>query len=207
MDWIWLSFIYGIALAMDCLALAITDGLCFQNICKKKYFFIASVFAMGQILFPLLGHFIGLLGSTFTTWFGRVDHWIAFTLLLFIGGKMLYEGIKGAVKPEESKPLEFTYRYVLFQGVADSIDALVVGVTIGANIHIEVAGIGDYRPYIAFLIIGLMTFIISLIGLFAGKQIAKLLKGRYEIAEVIGGVVLCTLAVFVLLNGLGVINL
>jgi|LAHS01.1.fsa_nt_gb putative Mn2+ efflux pump MntP len=207
MDWIWLSFIYGIALAMDCLALAITDGLCFQNISKKKYFFIAGVFAMGQFLFPLLGHFIGLLGSTFIGWFDSVDHWIAFALLLFIGGKMLYEGIKGVVKPEESKPLEFTYRYVLFQGVADSIDALVVGVTIGANIHIEVSGIGDYRPYIAFLIIGLMTFIISLIGLFAGKQISKLLKGRYEVAEVIGGVVLCTLAVLVLLSGLGVINL
>ena len=65
------------------------------------------------------------------------------------------------IKPEESKPMEFTYRYVLFQGVADSIDALVVGVTIGTNIHITVAGIGDYRPYIAFLIIGVMVFALA----------------------------------------------
>jgi len=208
MDWIWLSFIYGIALAMDCLALSITDGLCFQNIKKRKYFFIAGVFALGQFLFPLVGHFVGLLGQTyFTEWFDTYDHWIAFVLLCFIGGKMLYEGIKGMVKPEESKPLQFTYRYVLFQGVADSIDALVVGVTIGANIHIAVNGIGDYRPYIAFLIIGVMTFIISLIGLFAGKQIAKLLKGRYEVAEVIGGVVLCTLAFLILLEGLHFITM
>ena len=96
MGWIWLSFIYGIALAMDCLALSITDGLCFQNIKKRKYFFIAGVFALGQFLFPLVGHFVGLLGQTyFTEWFDTYDHWIAFVLLCFIGGKMLYEGIKG----------------------------------------------------------------------------------------------------------------
>lgn len=207
MDWIWLSFIYGVALAMDCLALSITDGLCFQNISKKKYFFIAGVFAMGQFLFPLVGHFIGLLGQTYISWFDDYDHWIAFVLLGFIGGKMLYEGIKGMVKPEERKPLEFSYRYVLFQGVADSIDALVVGVTIGANIHITVTGIADYRPYVAFLIIGIMTFIISLIGLFAGKQISKLLKGRYEVAEVIGGVVLLTLAILIVLEGYHLIDL
>jgi len=201
MDWIWLSFIYGIALAMDCLALAITDGLCFQNISKKKYFFIAGVFAMGQFLFPLIGHLIGLFGQTFS-WFDQYDHWIAFALLTFIGGKMLFEGIRGVVKPEEKKPLEFTYRYVLFQGVADSIDAMVVGVTIEANVHTT----ADWQTYIAFAIIGLMTFVISLIGLFAGKQISKLLKGRYEIAEVIGGLVLCALAVIVVLEGYGIIN-
>jgi manganese efflux pump family protein len=207
MEWIGLSFIYGIALAMDCLALSITDGLCYQNINKRKYFFIAGVFALGQFLFPLLGHFIGLVGKTYIIEFDKYDHWIAFVLLGFIGGKMLFEGIKGMVKPEESKPMEFTYRSVLFQGVADSIDALVVGVTIGANIHIEVTGIGDYRPYVAFAIIGFMTFVISLIGLFAGKGISKLLKGRYELSEVLGGVVLVVLAVLILLEGLGFIVL
>ena len=83
MDWIWLSFIYGVALSMDCLSLSITDGLCFQNISKKKYFFIAGVFAMGQFLFPLVGHFIGLLGQTYISWFDDYDHWIAFVLLGF----------------------------------------------------------------------------------------------------------------------------
>jgi putative Mn2+ efflux pump MntP len=207
MEWIGLSFIYGIALAMDCLALSITDGLCFQNVSKRKYFFIAGVFALGQFLFPLLGHFIGLIGQNYIQEFDKYDHWIAFALLVFIGGKMLYEGIKGMIKPEESKPMEFTYRYVLFQGVADSIDALVVGVTIGTNIHITVAGIGDYRPYIAFLIIGVMTFIISLVGLFAGKGISKLLKGRYEVSEILGGTVLVVLATLILLEGLNIIAL
>jgi manganese efflux pump family protein len=201
-DWIWLSFIYGIALAMDCLALSITDGLCFENIDKKKYFFIAGVFAFGQFLFPLIGHLIGLLGQTYTDWFDDYDHWIAFALLLFIGGKMLIEGLRGVIKPEERKPLAFSYHYVLFQGVADSIDALVVGVTIEANVHTT----ADWQTYIAFAIIGLMTFLISLIGLFAGKGISKLLKGRYEISEVIGGVVLCVLAVLIVLEGYHMIN-
>ena len=192
---------------MDCLALSITDGLCFQKIRKRKYFFIAGVFALGQFFFPLIGHFVGLVGERYITWFDQYDHWIAFALLGLIGGKMLYEGIKGVVKPEESCPLAFSYRYVLFQGVADSIDALVVGVTIGANIHIVVTGISDYRPYVAFLIIGLMTFIISLLGLFAGKKISALLKGRYEIAEVLGGTVLCILAVLIALEGCHLLNL
>jgi manganese efflux pump family protein len=203
MEWIWLSFVYGIALAMDCLALSITDGLCYQGIDKKKYFFIAGVFAFGQFIFPLIGHLIGMLGYQYISWFDSVDHWIAFALLGFIGGKMLFEGIRGIIKPELSCPLHFSYKDVLFQGVADSIDALVVGVTIQTNIHSS----ADWQNYVAFAIIGLMTFVISLIGLFAGKQIAKLLKGRYEITEVFGGAVLMTLAILIVLEGYGIINL
>lgn len=200
MDWIWLSFVYGIALAMDCLALSITDGLCFQNIDKKKYFFIAGVFAFGQFIFPLIGHLIGYLGSYIES-FDRYDHWIAFALLGFIGGKMLYEGIKGMVKPEESCPIGFTYKYVLFQGVADSIDALVVGVTISLNIY----STADWQNYVAFAIIGFVTFVISLLGLFLGKGINKLLHGKYEVSEVIGGVVLLTLATLIVLEGYGLV--
>jgi putative Mn2+ efflux pump MntP len=72
------------------------------------------------------------------------------------------------------------------KGVADSIDAMVVGVTIQANVHTT----AEYQAYIAFAIIGLMTFLVSLIGLFAGK----------------GGVVLCTLAILIVLEGYGIIN-
>lgn len=201
MDWLWLSFIYGIALAMDCLALSITDGLCFQGIEKRKYFFIAGVFALGQFLFPLIGHLIGYLGQTFM-WFDDYDHWIAFVLLGFIGGKMLVEGIKGIVKPEESCPLKFSYKDVFLQGVADSIDALVVGITIEANIN----STADWQNYVAFAIIGIVTFVISLIGLFAGKNIARLLKGKYEICEVLGGLVLVCLGILIVLEGYHVIS-
>jgi putative Mn2+ efflux pump MntP len=198
MEWIGYSFIYGVALAMDCLALSITDGLVYQDLGKKKPFFIAGVFALGQALFPLLGF---LLGEAFSRFIDSFDHWIAFILLGFIGGKMLYEGIKGMVKPEEKEPKKFTYKEVLVQGVADSIDALAVGITLPTNIH-TVGGYDNYRIYIAVAIIGLVTFIISLLGLFAGKGINKLLKGRYEISEVLGGAVLIILGTIILVNGL-----
>jgi putative Mn2+ efflux pump MntP len=198
MEWIGYSFIYGVALAMDCLALSITDGLVYQDLGKKRPFFIAGVFALGQALFPLLGF---LLGEAFARFIDSFDHWVAFILLGFIGGKMLYEGIKGMVKPEEKEPKNFSYKEVLVQGVADSIDALAVGITLPVNIH-TVGGYDNYRIYIAIGIIGLMTFVISLLGLFAGKGINKLLKGRYEISEVLGGAVLVTLGTIILVNGL-----
>jgi putative Mn2+ efflux pump MntP len=199
MEWLYLSLLYGLALSMDCLALSITDGLVYQDLGKKRPFFIAGVFATGQGLFPLLGYALGL---AFSQWIDQVDHYIAFGLLLFIGGKMLIEGIKGIVKPEEKKPKNFSYTEVLVQGVADSIDALAVGITIKANI----AATETYQIYVAFLIIALVTFGVSLIGLFAGKQIARLLHGKYEISEVIGGSVLIVLGTLILLEGLGVIS-
>lgn len=198
MEWLWLSFVYGLALAMDCLALSVTDGLVYQNLGKKKPFFIAMVFGLGQGLFPLVGY---LLGSAFSAQMDAYDHYIGFGLLLLIGGKMLFEGIRGVAKPEERKPKNFAYGEVLVQGVADSIDALAVGITISANIHSTAV----WQNYVAFGIIALVSFAISLIGLFCGKGINRLLKGKYEISEIIGGAVLVILGTIILLEGLNVI--
>ncbi len=198
MEWLGLSFIFGIALAMDCLALSISDGLVYQNLDKKKPFFIAGIFGIAQGLFPLIGF---LLGEVIAEQIDKYDHWIAFVLLLIIGGKMLYEGIKGSVKPESKEPKMFSYSEVLVQGIADSIDALAVGITIRTNIHAT----ANYQVYVAFAVIAFCSFAISLIGLFAGKQINKLLKGRYEISEIIGGAVLVILGVILLLEGLNII--
>ena len=199
MEWLGLSFLFGIALAMDCLALSITDGLVYQDLDKKKPFFIAMVFGLGQGLFPLLGF---LLGEAFSKQMDAYDHWIGFGLLLLIGGKMLFEGIKGMVKPETRTPKNFSYGEVLLQGVADSIDALAVGITIRTNIHAT----ADYQIYVAFAIIALCSFLISLVGLFMGKGINKLLKGKYEISEVLGGAVLVVLGTIILLEGLNFIT-
>jgi putative Mn2+ efflux pump MntP len=211
MEWIWLSIVYGIALAMDCLALSITDGLVYDDLNKKRWqpFFIAGVFAFGQMIFPLLGF---LLGETVATIIDSFDHWIAFALLVFIGGKMIFDGIKDIVKPEEKKPGHFSTKEVLLQGVADSIDALAVGITLPVNIGLAKAGeayvgLTDYRNYIAIIIIGIMTFLISLVGLFAGKGISKLLKGKYEISEIIGGTVLVALAIIIVLESYGYLTI
>jgi manganese efflux pump family protein len=198
MEWLWLSLIYGVALAMDCLALSITDGLVYQDLNKKKDFFIAGVFSIGQGVFPLLGF---LLGEAFSKQIDEYDHWIGFVLLLLIGLRMLFEGAKGIIRPEQRKPRSFSRKEVVIQGVADSIDALAVGITIRTNIHAT----ADYQVYAAFAIIALVTFGVSLLGLFAGKGINRLLKGKYEISEAIGGIVLIVLGTLILCEGLGAI--
>lgn len=200
MAWLLRSFIFGIALAMDCLALSITDGLTMDGLSEKKrrMFFIAGVFALFQGLFPLIGY---LLGEAFSEFIDKYDHWIGFGLLLLIGGKMLFEGIKGIVKPEEKKMIPFSIKTVLIQGVADSIDALAIGITVTANIQATEV----YQVYVCFAVIATCTFAISLLGLVAGKWISKALKGHYEISEIIGGVVLIALGVILLLEGLNVI--
>jgi manganese efflux pump family protein len=199
MEWFWLSLVFGLALSMDCLALAIIDGLTYSDLDKKKSFFIAAVFAIGQGLFPLIGF---ALGQAFSSWIDEYDHWIAFVLLLAIGGKMSFEGIKGIIKPEEKTTKKFSYGEAIVQGVADSIDALAIGITIRTNIHAT----ADYQVFVAFGIIALVTFIVAIFGLMAGKKIDKLLKGRDEASQLLGGMVLIALGTLILLEGLAVIG-
>lgn len=201
MAWLFRSFIFSIALAMDCLALSVADGLTIEGLKEKKWriFFIAAIFGLFQGLFPLIGY---LLGTAFSQWIDRFDHWIAFGLLLLIGGKMLFEGIRGIVKPEKARPKQFRYGSVLLQGVADSLDAFAIGITVSANIQ----STAEWQNYVCFGIIALITFGISLFGLLAGGWINKLLKGRYSVTEIIGGSILVMLAIVLLLEGLHIIS-
>ncbi len=204
MEWLGFSLVYGIALSMDALALAITDGLVYENLTKKRALFIALVFGIGQGLFPLIGYF---LGEAFAQWIDRYDHWIGFALLILIGGKMLYEGFRGvfgASKNAGSGPKHaFRYSEVVIQGIADSIDALAVGLTIETAIHADVGA--SYEVYVACAIIAFCAFVISLGGLFFGKQINGFLKGRYAASDLLGGATLQALGVMILLEGLSII--
>ena len=201
MEWLVLSILFGLALAMDCFVLSVTDGLTVTDLLEKKRrpFFIAAIFGLFQGLFPLIGF---LLGETFSSFIDTFDHWIALGLLSIIGIKMLVDGIKGLVKPETREPGKFSVKAVLLQGVADSIDALAIGITIRTNI----GATADWQIYVCFGIIAITSFLISLIGLFAGKGVSKLLRGKFEIANIIGGVVLIMLGVFICLEGVGVIT-
>ena len=202
MEWLLLSFLFGIALAMDCLALSVADGLTLSDLYDKKWrpFFIAGLFGLFHALFPLIGF---LLGEALSSLIDRFDHWIALVLLAGIGAKMLFDGIHGIVRPEKRTVRTFSFKSTLIQGVADSIDAFAVGVTIRTNINAT----ADYQIYVCIGIIALCTFVISLIGLFAGKGINKLLKGKYEIANIVGGLILITLGVMICLEHTGVIHL
>ena len=124
--------LFGIALAMDAFAVSVTDGLTYTDINKKKSFFIAGTFGIMQGLMPLVGYWIIELvmfiadeasGHQSGQIMGTIVTWVAFALLLFIGGKMLIEGIIDLRKPDEEKePKKFSYKEVILFGFATSID-------------------------------------------------------------------------------------
>lgn len=196
--------LFGVALAMDAFAVSVTDGLIYSDINKKKSFFIAGVFAFMQALMPLIGFFAielvtYLVGETGGIEAGRilsiVVTWVAFALLLFIGGKMFIEGIKEIRKPQEEKESKkFSIKEVLIMGVATAIDALAVGV----SLHSGISTINTIWLHVAIIMV--ITFVICLIGLFLSSFFMKLFKGKYEVTEVIGGIILISLAVWVVLS-------
>ncbi len=181
----------GIGLSMDAFSVALTDGLTYVDINKKRSFFIAFVFGFMQALMPLIGFWLVELikriagevaGEQAGIIASKVVVWVAFALLLFIGGKMLIESIIEMRKPkEEKKEKHFLIREVIFYGFATAVDALAAGVAL----HADLSTI--YTIWLHASIILVLTFGICLIGLFLGKQIMKLLKGKYEISGIIGG--------------------
>ncbi|MCQ2792242.1 MAG: manganese efflux pump [Bacilli bacterium] len=196
--------LFGIALSMDAFAVAITDGLIYKDINKKKALFIASVFGLMQAIMPLIGYWIiaavelavgELAGKHAIEITCEVVVWIAFILLVFIGSKMGYEGIKGIRHPEQRKPKLFKVKEVLLYGIITSIDALAVGFSLHAG-HIS----NDTTIWLHASIILVCTFIISLLGVLLGNFFNSLLKGKYEITSIIGGIILITLSIWVVVS-------
>ena len=193
----------GIALAMDAFAVSVTDGLIYSDIDKKKSFFIASTFGFMQGLMPLVGFFAVELivfcvgeagGANAGEILSAVITWVSFGLLVLIGGKMLFEGIRDLRSDEEHEPKKFSVKEVLIMGVATAIDAMAVGVALHAGLSTVTT------VWLHIGIIMIITFGLCLVGLFLGKTIVKLFKGKQEIAVVIGGVILLLLAVWVVVS-------
>lgn len=190
------TVLIGVSLAMDAFAVSITDGVCYQNLNKKKGATIPITFAVFQMGMPLIGFFVGAL---FMQYVDAFDHYISFGLLLVIGGKMILDGIKGArFKEEEVKAKKFSYSEVLLQGVATSIDALAVGLTLNSMME------NVYFAWVFLMtgLIGIITFIIALVGLIIGVKLGRLFKSKAFIAEIIGGVVLIGISIKILVEGL-----
>ena len=196
-------FFLGLGLSADAFSVALTDGLTYEDINKPKSFFIAGVFGFMQALMPLIGFWIVELAEVLISGAGeqagiiasKIVVWLAFGLLLFIGGKMLIESIIEMRKPAEDKnPKKFSVKEVIFFGFATAIDALAAGVSMHAVMSTTLT------IWLHVSIILVCTFSLSLVGLFLGKQIMKLLKGKYEIAGIIGGIILILLAIWVLLS-------
>ena len=196
--------LFGIALAMDAFAVSIVDGLTYVDINKKKAFFIAITFGVMQALMPLIGYWalaavksaVGVersveVAHTMST----VVTWVSFGLLVLIGGKMIIEAIIELRKPvEEKEPTKFSIKEVLLMGVATAIDAFAVGVSLQAGLSDNVT------IWLHVSIIMVITFGISLLGVFAGHFFEKLFKGHYEISSIVGGTILILLAVWIVLS-------
>ena len=197
-------FLLGIGLSADAFYVALTDGLTYSDINKKKSFFIAGTFGFMQALMPLIGFWLveiieiiagQVAGEQAGVIASKVVVWVAFGLLLLIGGKMLIESILEIRKPQEEKKHKlFSFKEVIFMGFATAIDALAAGVAMHADLSTTTT------VWLHVSIILVLTFSLSLVGLFLGKQITKLLKGKYEIAGIIGGIILILLAVWVVLS-------
>lgn len=194
----------AIALSMDAFAVSITDGLIYSDINKKKALFIALTFGVMQGLMPLIGYWLvelveflvneGSAGSA-SKIMSLIVVWTAFGLLLFLGLKMLIEGILAIKKKEEDKPVRlFSYKEVLFFGLATSIDALGSGVALHSGLS------NNITIFIHISIIIVITFVISLLGVLLGHKIEKLLKGKVEITSIIGGCILLILAIWIVLS-------
>ena len=194
----------GVALSMDAFAVSVTDGLIYQDINKKKALFIALVFGVMQGLMPLIGYWLVELvefivsegaGASAGNLMATVVTWTAFVLLLFIGGKMIFEGIQSLRKPSEEKNIRlFSIKEVLLFGVATSIDALGSGVALHSGLS------NNTTIFIHIAIIISITFIISFLGVVLGGKIEKLFKGKTEITSIVGGAILVLLAIWIILS-------
>lgn len=197
----------GIGLSMDAFSVALVDGLTMKGITKGRSFFIAGSFGFMQGFMPLVGFWIvelveriagSIAGEQAGTITGNIVVWVAFVLLLIVGGKMLIESIIEIKKPQEEKEeKQFSYKNVLLYSVLTAIDALAAGVTMHAPDLSTTTTV-----WLHVVIIMAITFGLSLVGLFLGTKIIKLLKGRYEISGIIGGCILILLAVWVLVSHL-----
>ncbi len=184
-------FLIGIGLSMDAFAVAVCKGLCMKRINYKHTMVIALFFGGFQALMPLTGYF---LGTFFESYITAVDHWIAFALLMYIGGKMLYDTLRSdedeIVCPVISR---LNIKELFLLAIATSIDALAVGITFSfyknTNIFLNIS------------IIGATTFVIAAAGVAIGNKFGTRFKKKAEIA---GGVILVLIGIKILLEGLGV---
>lgn len=181
-------FILAVGLSMDAFAVSVCKGLAMKKAPAKAMVVCGAWFGGFQALMPLIGYF---LGSLFIDAISAIDHWIAFALLAIIGINMLREALNGE---EETTDADLSVKTMFLMAVATSIDALAVGISLA------MAGVSNI--FLAVLLIGVTTFVLSAIGV----RVGNVFGSRYEKkAELMGGVILILLGIKILLEHLGVI--
>lgn len=183
------NILLGTGLAMDAFSVSLANGLSEPRMRHRKIFSIAGVFAVFQGLMPLVGWLCVHTVVQYFTAFEKFIPWIALLLLCYIGGKMLYDGIKS--KDEENDtPKGLGFSALLVQGVATSIDALSVGFTISEYNLLMAA--------VSALIIALVTLVICYAGVLIGKKFGTKLAGK---ATIFGGIILILIGIEIFVSG------
>lgn len=195
-------FLIGVSLSMDAFAVSICDGMCYTDLNKRKGSVIAGTFGIFQMVMPLIGFFVafGLSKVINTSFIDMFDHWVAFLLLAFVGGKMIFDAVKEMRHPEEQlSDKRFSMLEVTVQGVATSIDALAVGIGV---IAMYADGVTEVTVWGYTAIIGVTTFILSVVGTFLGTRVGKLFQRKTSLARVFGGLILVGIGLKILIEGL-----
>lgn len=182
------SILLGVGLAMDAFSVSLANGLNEPDMKKKKMCIVAGVFAIFQAIMPMFGWICVHTILQYFKRFEKVIPWIALLLLLYIGGKMLIEGIRD--KDTEIKKTEVGMAALLIQGVATSIDALSVGFTI--------AEYGFFMALICALIIAAVTYVVCMAGIGIGTKFGTKFSNK---ASILGGVILIAIGIEIFTKG------
>ena len=188
---LWELFIIAVGLSMDACAVSICKGLSVKKVTLGHAAICGGYFGAFQALMPVIGF---VLGVQFRDLITGIDHWIALILLGLIGANMIREALSGE---EEEVNCSFCFRAMLPLAIATSIDALAVGVTFAAM------DIGS-KIVFAVIFIGVVTFLLSAIGVKIGNLFGMKFKSK---AELFGGVVLVLMGLKIFLEDLGYLDL
>jgi manganese efflux pump family protein len=183
----------AIGLSMDAFAVSITNGAVTKGLKFSHAFKIACCFGVFQAVMPILGWLIGKAGEGLIQ---QLDHWIAFVLLGYIGGKMIYDAWKErneVVECQSRNPIRF--RMLLVMSIATSIDALATGIILPSAVGASTAALMG----LAVSIIGAITFCICLGGVYIGKKFGTIFSSK---AELLGGIVLILIGCKILIEHL-----
>ncbi|MFP4460178.1 MAG: manganese efflux pump MntP family protein [Candidatus Zixiibacteriota bacterium] len=175
----------SIGLSMDCFAVSIANGLSIRNLRLSKLFFNSTLFGLFHIVMPLIGW---ICGAYIVDEIAFFDHWIAFGLLSFVGGKMIYEPFAESYEQEIQKSFEL--KRMFLQAIATSIDAFAVGISLAVL---------EFPMMLVLITMGITTFIFSFIGHKIGKFFGKYFRKK---AEIFGGVILILIGLKILIEHL-----
>lgn len=175
----------AVSLALDAFAVSVSSGISVPGFGWKQALKMGLYFGVFQAAMPLIGWF---LGSSLSTYIVAVDHWIAFTLLALIGGRMVWGTLRGG--EEEEAPTDLSAGRLVMLAVATSIDALAVGVSMAFM---------DVKIGVAATVIGLVAFALSVVGGLAGRKLGGLFQQK---AELVGGLVLIGIGIKILVEHL-----